>query len=287
LFFSFARFLIPKTKSVVGIVHDLQGIYAQGKGILGKLLNSIILFFENMAFNRCNTLVFLSKAMKDSALNNYSTNEGKAVVCYPFITISPSEETTDQLNHIFIEGVSHVVYSGGLGEKQNPLGLLSAFTAASKNVEDTHFHIFSAGPLFEKIKSQNTSDKIFFHSLVPEECITELYKKSSLQIIPQLPNTADGSLPSKLPNLLASGCPIAAICDPGTELDVLLSDMPASQPLLSWDNDYLCAQIYDMLQKTTSMSREYIREERGKHAAFHQFYIDYLVEVVSSNKSKA
>jgi hypothetical protein len=49
--------------------------------------------------------------------------------------------------------------------------------------------------------------------LVAREHLEELYLRSNLQIIPQKPNTSKGSFPSKLANLLASGCNILLITD--------------------------------------------------------------------------
>ena len=48
-----------------------------------------------------------------------------------------------------------------------------------------------------------------------------MYYNSSVQIIPQKENTSKGSLPSKLPNLLASGCKVLVITDPKSEIEEL------------------------------------------------------------------
>ena len=105
-----------------------------------------------------------------------------------------------------------MVYSGALGEKQNPFKLLSIFQKVVNKRDDICCHFFSNSPLVDTIKKKVTisNGNILFHDLVPEENLFELYQKSHLQVIPQRPGVSDGAIPSKLPNIHRGIPPIAS-----------------------------------------------------------------------------
>ena len=86
-----------------------------------------------------------------------------------------------------------------------------------------------------KVRS-NTNTNIFFHPLVPKKNIEELYAKSDIQVVPQLPGTSKGSLPSKLPNLLFSGTNVVCITDKGSEIEQLFKKNNFKTIITSWDS---------------------------------------------------
>jgi colanic acid biosynthesis glycosyl transferase WcaI len=217
-FYSILSFLNKKIKKV-GMVHDLQEVYSINKsGFINKIIRFFIHKIERKCYQTCNKLVFLSKEMKEQAKELYALQEIKLEVQYPFITIK--EKRTNDLEHLFNKDKKHVVYSGALGEKQNPEKLFNFFDQASLNTENIIFHFFSRGDTFNRLKKINANSKIHFHGLVEKEHLEELYHKSDVQIIPQKEDTSKGSLPSKLPNLLASNCKIFLITDDNSELEV-------------------------------------------------------------------
>jgi colanic acid biosynthesis glycosyl transferase WcaI len=57
-----------------------------------------------------------------------------------------------------------------------------------------------------------------FDALQPRERLGDMLSAASVHLLPQLANTADLVLPSKLTNMLASGRPVVATCVPGTSL---------------------------------------------------------------------
>ncbi len=120
-------------------------------------------------------------------------------VCYPPVTLRNNRNSADSLKELFPESWRHVVYSGALGDKQNPEGLLSLFRFASHRIEKVMFHIFSRGHLMDALKAnrldKHESDRIKFHDLVAEKDLPELYMRSDVQIIPQTPGACVASLP--------------------------------------------------------------------------------------------
>jgi len=253
-FYSILPFLNKKIKKV-GMVHDLQEVYAIDKrGFINKIVHFFIHKIERKCYQSCTKLVFLSKEMKEKAKELYSLQENKLEVQYPFITIK--DECTNDLEHLFDKDKKHVVYSGALGEKQNPIQLLNFFSEASKRIDNTMFHFFSEGETIKELKRLNKSKKILFHNLVNKENLEELYNKSTIQIIPQKENTSKGSLPSKMPNLLASGCKVFVITDAKSEIENLFIKHNLTLVVTNWDTEILVQKLIFLINKQIDVDHQ-------------------------------
>lgn len=240
---------IKKGIEKIGMVHDLQEVYSKSKkGFINKVASLLINKVEGNTFRKCDKLIFLSEEMKDTAKEFYKLNEEKLFVQYPFATVNKNNITSD-LESILPSNITNIVYSGALGEKQNPTGLYNFYNYASQKLKNTRFHIFSQGQAFEELRGINENTNIYFHDLVPRENIEELYLRSTVQIVPQLQGTSKGSLPSKLPNLLASGCKILFITDKDSEIDFLFKKYGLDKIVTSWENECLFDALKCLLDK--------------------------------------
>jgi colanic acid biosynthesis glycosyl transferase WcaI len=216
--------MIPRNARCVAIVHDLQGVYAALKGdTVSNALSGLIRRVERFALRRCDAVIFLSRSMRDQAVADYGLPFERTNVCYPFPNIAKFAGTT-RLAAKFPSGWIHVVYSGALGEKQNAEALIAGFRALLNLRQDVVCHIFSRGPCIDSLSAKKgVVDRLHFHDLVSDADLPELYSRSAIQVIPQKTGTSEASLPSKLPNLLAAGCPVFAITEPVGELAEVVS----------------------------------------------------------------
>jgi glycosyltransferase involved in cell wall biosynthesis len=237
------------------MIHDLQEVYSQkNKGSIYKLVSRFINYVEKKCYQSCDKIIFLSGEMKTKAQELYQLNPDRLFVQYPFITLE--DKVTDDLNHIFTKNKIHITYSGALGEKQNPWKLYEFFDQASKHIEDSEFHIFSQGDIFEGLKKDNINSSIKFYPLVAKENIRELYQKSHVQVVPQKEGTSIGSLPSKLPNLLAANVRILLITDPQSELYQFFKDQNLNTVATSWEIPELIETLDKLLQSTSAYSHQ-------------------------------
>ncbi|MCB0475617.1 MAG: hypothetical protein KDC69_08070, partial [Flavobacteriaceae bacterium] len=184
--------------------------------------------------------------MRNAAVKLYQLDFNKTSVAYPFYNLELSK-TTNNLDDILPESYRHIVYSGALGEKQMPEKLYELFNYASERLKNVQFHFFSRGHWFEKLRSSNTNNLIFFHDLVPAGNLAELYSKSAIQIIPQKEGTAAGSLPSKLPNLLVSGCKVLVITDENSEIQKLFNKYKLNTVVTLWNYEEICKKMASIL----------------------------------------
>ncbi len=270
---------IKKRMVKIGMVHDLQEVYSSNKkGSIHKIIRFFIHKIEKRVFKSCDRLIFLSNEMKETAKGHYNLDEKKLIVQYPFIAYKKNEISND-LEELMPKDKTHIVYSGALGEKQNPQKVYDLFNYSSNRIKNTLFHFFSQGTIFNNLKSENKNDKIKFHDLVPSENLEELYKKSAIQIIPQLPGTSKGSLPSKLPNLLSAGCNILAITDKGSEIEKLFKKYKLNTVVTLWNNKELCYTLEKILEKDQKENLHHIK------IAQKLFNIDAMVTKILSINS--
>jgi colanic acid biosynthesis glycosyl transferase WcaI len=167
----------------------------------------------------------------------------------------------------------HVVYSGALGNKQDPEHLVGFFSYAAQRLPGVMFHIFSDGQTYDSLRAQHSSaGRIQFHSLVPDDELAELYARSTVQIIPQAQGTSEGSLPSKLPNILQAGVPILAVCDRDSELWAIQSDVQS----------FVCVDDWEFPAMVTALAGLLNAPRTQGNNALARFSIDHLIRILET-----
>lgn len=300
LFFSFFSGLLRKETKVIGIVHDLQGVYSSNSNsFLSKILTEVIKKVESHSFNNCQKIITLSNEMKVQIQSNYENLSSEIIVHYPFVNILKAGENPSKINlpdkdtpqwlEIFNKNrnLLHVVYSGALGIKQNPDKLFQFFQALTHANENILCHIFSSGPIYENLKNLNvekygSEPSVHFHDLVPENQLGILYERSFCQIIPQTPGTSSGSLPSKLPNLVHSGVPIFCICDQDSEIATLIQDNKLGCVCHSWDIQSLVDKFSEFRIKYSNKLLIIEHKRNCEYASEKYFSINGIIDTIVS-----
>jgi len=231
--FIFAILFVGRHVRKLVFVHDLQSIHlALSKSLLKRFVARAIEFIEGLAFRHGDHIFFMSSEMMESVKKRLPSL--RASIIYPVVTSSKKMEPSS-VNRVLNSNFVNIVYSGALGEKQNPMGLVALGKELISRDEQICFSIFSDGPIFEKLKKDNQCERLVFSNLVSAEDLPHLLHESTLQVIPQASGTSGGSLPSKLPNLLSSGTAIFAICDRSSELASLLNAQKGCFVSNEWD----------------------------------------------------
>ena len=260
LFFALAPILFSSRTRRVGIVHDFQSRlgFLQDESLVSRFLRQGVRSIDRASFHFCDTLVVLSKAMARIAAEEYNVPPDRILVAYPFVTVQSPDGQPTELAAVLPDGVQHVVYAGALGKKQNPDALFNFFTVAAARFPEVQFHIFSAGPIFEDLRKRNSTGpigRLHLHPLVAEACLRELYSRSTVQVIPQAEGSAEACLPSKLPNIIASGCLALAICDGQSELAEIVGQYCGTS-VSTWRPDLLLIALESLLARARFQSAE-------------------------------
>lgn len=256
VFFTFfINLFFRKAKKVV-IVHDLLGIMAKStNNFARRLVAPIMKQFESFLFRRFDAVICLSESMKEVLVTRYGLKRLACEVCYPFVTLGHTSSERGVLKGIFPSGFYHVVYSGALGEKQEPVALYRFFEDLCDSRADVYCHIFSCGQIFKELEKHNRRKRICFHDLVFEDHLSELYTCSDVQVVPQAEKIGAGAFPSKLPNLIAAGVPVLAICDTKSELARVVMETHAGEVVSGWDFQELRQAIDSLIQNSAEMPR--------------------------------
>jgi len=262
LFFLGVSAVLPKRVRRVGVVHDLQGIHAEAsRSHVVRALVGVIAAIERRAFRNCDRLVVLSSAMADKLVETTGINRERIKVVYPFVNLPPVQPGASRLAARFPAGFVHVVYSGALSEKQNPTQMAEIFEGITERMPEVMIHVFSDGPAFEQMKTRlgaHRDRRVSFAPLVAEEDVAELYARADIQLIPQAAGTQHGSMPSKLPNILASGRQVLAICDDDSELAVMIARFDAGTSLSSWSLDDVQHALAGLIERLRDKTREQV-----------------------------
>jgi glycosyltransferase involved in cell wall biosynthesis len=230
-----ATCLVSSKSKIIGIIHDLQTIHLNANGSKSKnLLLNLIKSVERLGFSKCNKLIYLSKEMQKEASIEYKLELANSEIVYPPITIDDFS-CNGRLDELLDSKYINIVYSGALGEKQNPQGIYDIANQLVTLNHNIRFIFFSRGPYFVELKKLNKNQQIIFNDLVEPESLGELLLRSDIQIVPQASGTSKGSLPSKVPNILSSGSMIYAITDKNSELQELLSKQKGCIISNTWD----------------------------------------------------
>ena len=209
--------------------------------------------------------------MRNEASSVYKVANDKCKVVYPSITIKEFNNLNN-LSDVFDESMFNIVYSGALGQKQNPDSIFNAAELLIKTNSKIKFYFFSSGKEFDRLKRKNSFENIIFQDLVKKEDLPELLLRSDLQIISQIEGSSKGSLPSKLPNILASGAPVLSITDEESELQKILQDQEGCFVLNEWDIQKI-SEVIDSL--SIKENQRYDRTNK-----LDEFMPDYIMQSI-------
>jgi len=265
---------------VVGIVHDLQSVYLQRRRFTGRLLGGAASALEGHALSVCNHLYFLSRQMQEWARRRWRLTADRCDIAYPFVTVDSADGVDERLSELLPDNFLHVVYSGALGEKHEPDRVMAFFERLAAERSDIRCHIFSRGAEFDRIKQKSLVDvgiRTKLHDLVPAQELPALYARSTVHVIPQASGTEQASLPSKLPNILASGVPAFVICDDGSEAGELAVASGIGCAVHDWSVDGLCERMLRFIDDQAGTTHA---ERRKRVALFvdQNFSLDRFVD---------
>jgi colanic acid biosynthesis glycosyl transferase WcaI len=187
----------------------------------GKLLQRVILRMERWMLRRFDSVSSISGRMVQRLLDKGVPHD--RVRFFPnwvdMAHIRPSAATSAYRSQLGIAADAIVVlYSGSLGGKQG-LGVVPAAATCLAARNDIVFVICGDGVMKPELESACAElPNTRFMPLQPFERLGDLLSMADIHLLPQSLGAEDLVLPSKLSGMLASGRPVIATCQIGTEL---------------------------------------------------------------------
>jgi colanic acid biosynthesis glycosyl transferase WcaI len=114
------------------------------------------------------------------------------------------------------------LYHGSMGRKQGLTLLLEAALLLQLQPGIILILCGEGSVKQQLMESAASLPNVRFMDLQPEEKLNELVNLADVHVLPQLANAADLVMPSKLTSMLASGRPVIACSDPGTQISKIL-----------------------------------------------------------------
>jgi len=172
-----------------------------------------------------------------------------------------------------------VLYAGSMGQKQGLELLLQAARMMQSATNDSIsqrlvFVLCGDGAVRHELEQQATGLKnVIFIPLQPAARLNELLNAADIHVLLQRAGAADRVMPSKLTGMLASGKPVVATANPGTELAQVIEQVGVLVPAESLEN--LCNALQTLgnqpaLRVDLGMKgRRYVQDHWDKQTVLH------------------
>ncbi|WP_051335743.1 WcaI family glycosyltransferase [Methylocapsa acidiphila] len=203
-------------------VQDLEIDAAFAVGHLkGQGLQNLVMKAESWLLRQFASVITISGQMRKKLIAKGVEPQRIGVVrnWVDLAKIKPLDEPNGFRSELNLTDADFVVlYAGNVGAKQ---ALEVVLDAARRLAGKPRLHFVIAGDGPEKQRLMRESGdlpNVHFLPLQPEVRLCELLNLANLHILPQSRGAADLVLPSKLGGMLASGKPVLATADAGTEL---------------------------------------------------------------------
>ncbi len=172
------------------------------------------------------------------------------------------------------------LYAGNMGVKQG-LNMLAPLVESFSSDSRVHF-LFCGDGVYRKVLKEQVGhcSNVTLLPLQPENQMNELLNAADIHLLPQKPGAADLVMPSKLCGMFASGRPVIATADEGTQVANVVAGCGLVVP--SGDSEALCAaalQLIDhpeMRASLGSAARDYAVKHLRKELVLEQFELDML-----------
>jgi colanic acid biosynthesis glycosyl transferase WcaI len=114
------------------------------------------------------------------------------------------------------------LYSGNMGLKQGLHTLIDVSRRLATR-QDIYFVICGDGPYRQELMTMSQDSKnVRFLPLQPADALNDLLNLADIHLLPQLAGAADLVMPSKLTGIMASGRPVLATADEGSQIATVL-----------------------------------------------------------------
>jgi len=208
-------------------VQDFEVDLAFRMGLLrGRLLQRLVLRMERAMLRRFDTISTISKRMLERLLSKGV--DARRVRYLPnWVDISrirPGAVSSRFREQLGIGADTMLLlFSGSLGGKQG-LEMIPAVAERLSHRRDIAFLVCGEGVMKAPLEAAcKDLRNVHFLPLQPVERLGELLASADVHLLTQSPGAADLVLPSKLGGMLASGRPVIATCEQGTEIMSVVS----------------------------------------------------------------
>jgi colanic acid biosynthesis glycosyl transferase WcaI len=215
----------------VPFVFNIQDVFPDVAVELGAISNPKVIavasWLERETYLRSDAVTVLSEDLKANVAAKIAGRRGsaghpdKVRVIPNFIdteAIVPGPKENGYRREFGLEGKTVVMYAGNVGWSQS-LDLVLAAATHLVDDPDVAFVINGGGVARPGLEQAAAAlPNVHFVDMQPRERLAEVAAAADIHVVPLRRGLARSSVPSKLYTILASGRPVVASVDPGTEV---------------------------------------------------------------------
>jgi len=251
------------------LILNLQDIFPDIAVALGKIKSrsSIKLLekYEKFTYSGSDAITVLSRDLEENV--NKKIDRIKIppqVEVIPNFLISSSIKPQDRLTSYRKEhqlGKKLVVmYAGNLGNSQS-FELITDAARKHDERDDIVYVINGGGVMSDRLKQQaNELKNLVVVDYQPIERLSEVLATADLHLVPLRAGLGDMSVPSKIYSVFASGRPVIASVDPGTEIERMVTESEGGIAVPPDDFDSFIVALEGLIENFESL------EEMGNKA---------------------
>jgi colanic acid biosynthesis glycosyl transferase WcaI len=184
------------------------------------VIHDVALGLERMFTRGFDRVSSLSQRMVERALTKEVPRQ-HAVLFPNWVDVEavfPMSRETGFRRKLGLVGKVVVLYSGNMGAKQG-LESLAPLAKAFAEDEQVHFLFCGDGAFRPMLEAEVAGlENVTLLPLQPAERLNELLNTADVHLLPQRAHAADLVMPSKLTGMLASGRPVLATAEEGTQV---------------------------------------------------------------------
>jgi len=244
------------------LVFNIQDVFPDAAVRTGAITNRHVIRvasrLERVSYHRAAAVTVLSEDLRVNVAGKMSAGRRDRVHVIPnFVdveAIRPGERTAPLRAELGIGDEPLVVYSGNVGFSQS----LELMFAAARELPDATFLISGDGSAKAALVAQAAAEpgltNVRFSGYQPKERLSELLGIADVHVVPLRAGLGNVSVPSKTYSILASGRPILASIDAGTEVPRILEASGAGVSVAPDRPDLFVAALRELLADPVALA---------------------------------
>ena len=251
------------------LILNLQDIFPDVAVALGKIKShsSIRLLkkYEKFTYSGSDAITVLSKDLEENVNKKIDTIKScpELEVIPNFLissSIKPQSRLTNYREEHQLEEKLVVMYAGNLGNSQS-FELITDAAKKHDEKDDIVYVINGNGAMSDQLKQQaNQLKNLLVVDYQPIERLSEVLATADIHLIPLRAGLGDMSVPSKIYSIFASGRPVIASVDSGTEIDKIVTESKGGIAVPPDDSVSFFLALENLIENSE------LREEMGKKA---------------------
>ncbi|MEZ5306961.1 MAG: glycosyltransferase family 4 protein [Pyrinomonadaceae bacterium] len=243
-----------KRSEHVLLIHDNypEILYAVGKLVERSVTSKLLEFASTKLVASADRIILVGRDMKERIENRRGNLDSVFVVpnWAELETVRPIEKSlTDTAKTLNLENKLVFLYAGNFGHPNDIETILNASKTLDKIAVTVVFMFLGAGVKLDSLKSYiklNDLQNVVVEPPRPRTEQPDFLNSCDIGIVSLVPKMKGVSMPSRTYNLLAAGKPILAICEPGSEVAMVVEEEEAGWVVRPGDVNGMVRLIEDI-----------------------------------------